>query len=177
MCSDLITFVIIIKQMKELTNATLVFLIKKNKGKIINICLAMKKRGFGVNRWNGVGGKMEKNDKTIEETAKRETQEEIGVLIKNFNKVAELTFFFPHNPIWDQIVHVYFTETWDYEPKESEEMNPKWFLPSELPFDDMWPDDIYWLPEVLKGNLLKASFEFEEGDIVKKKKVDIVKEL
>ena len=41
----------------------------------------MKKRGFGANRWNGVGGKMEANDTTIEETAKRETQEEIGVKV------------------------------------------------------------------------------------------------
>lgn len=41
----------------------------------------------------------------------------------------------------------------------------------------MWADDIYWLPEVLKGNLLKAVFEFGEKDVVKKKKIDIVKEL
>jgi len=163
--------------MKELTNATLVFLIKRSKGEITDICLAMKKRGFGVNRWNGVGGKMETNDKTIEETAKREAQEEIGVCVRKLNKVAELTFSFPHNRVWDQIVHVYFTETWDCEPIESEEMKPEWFLPSELPFKDMWADDIYWLPEVLKGNLLKAFFEFGEKDVVKKKKLDIVKEL
>jgi len=163
--------------MKELTNATLVFLIKKSKGEITDICLAMKKRGFGVNRWNGVGGKMEANDKTIEETAKREAQEEIGVCVKNLNKVAEISFSFPHNPVWDQIVHVYLTETWDCEPMESEEMKPEWFLPSELPFKDMWEDDPYWLPEVLKGNLLKAVFEFGERDVVKKQKVDIVKEL
>lgn len=162
---------------QKLTNATLVFLIKKSEGEITDICLAMKKRGFGVNYWNGVGGKMEINDKTIKETAKREALEEIGVCVKNLNKVAELTFFFPHNRKWDQIVHVYFTETWDYEPMESEEMKPEWFLPSELPFENMWADDIYWLPEVLKGNLLKAVFEFGEKDVVKKKKIDIVKEL
>ncbi len=163
--------------MEKLTNATLVFLIKKSKGEITNVCLAMKKRGFGVNRWNGVGGKMKTNDKTIEETAKREAQEEIGVCVKGLNKVAELTFFFPHNRNWDQIVYVYFTETWDREPIESEEMKPEWFLPPELPFDSMWSSDIYWLPEVLKGNLLKAVFEFGEKDVVKKKKIDIVKEL
>jgi hypothetical protein len=35
--------------------ATLLFLIKDQK-----ILLAMKKRGFGKGRWNGVGGKPEK---------------------------------------------------------------------------------------------------------------------
>ncbi len=45
------------------------------------ILLAMKKRGFGKGRWNGVGGKPdpEKGDKSIIDCAIREAQEEIGV--------------------------------------------------------------------------------------------------
>ena len=63
--------------MDNLRNATLVFLIKRIDGEIKDICLAMKKRGFGVNRWNGVGGKVDDQNETIEEAAKRETKEEI----------------------------------------------------------------------------------------------------
>ncbi|HET8669978.1 MAG TPA: NUDIX domain-containing protein, partial [Candidatus Saccharimonadales bacterium] len=40
--------------------------------------LAMKKRGFGINKWNGVGGKVDE-DETIEQAAIRECQEEITV--------------------------------------------------------------------------------------------------
>ena len=163
--------------MNKLRNATLVFLIKKSQGEIKDICLAMKKRGFGMNRWNGIGGKVDDQNETIEDAAKRETKEEVGVIVKELNKVAELSFYFPHNPVWDQIVHVYFSENWDGEPRESEEMNPKWFSKDELPFQDMWPDDIFWLPEVLKGNLLKAMFKFGEKDVVLDKKVNIVNEL
>ena len=164
--------------MNKLRNATLVFLIKKSlKGEIKDICLAMKKRGFGMNRWNGVGGKVDDQNETIEDAAKRETKEEVGVIVKELNKVAELSFYFPHNPVWDQIVHVYFSENWDGEPRESEEMNPKWFSVNELPFQDMWPDDIFWLSEVVKGNLLKAMFKFGEKDVVLDKKVNIVNEL
>ena len=163
--------------MNKLRNATLVFLIKKSQGEIKDICLAMKKRGFGMNRWNGIGGKVDDHNETIEDVAKRETKEEVGVIVKELNKVAELSFYFPHNPAWDQIVHVYFSENWDGEPRESEEMNPKWFSKDELPFQDMWPDDIFWLPEVLKGNLLKAMFKFGEKDVVLDKKVNIVNEL
>lgn len=36
------------------------------------VLLGMKKRGFGVGRWNGFGGKVEPNE-TIEEAAKRYT--------------------------------------------------------------------------------------------------------
>lgn len=164
--------------MGKLRNSTLVFLIKKSQGEITDICLAMKKRGFGVNRWNGVGGKVgDKQKETIEEAAKREAKEEIGVDMDDFCKVAELDFYFLHNPAWDQKVHVFFSEKWNGDPCESEEMNPKWFLLPEIPYQKMWPDDEFWLPEVLKGNLLKAAFKFGEGDIILDKEVNQVEKL
>jgi len=162
--------------MEKLRDATLVFLIKKSEGQISDICLAMKKRGFGVNRWNGVGGKVEQNE-TIEEAAKRETQEEIGVNVKSINKIAEVSFYFSNNFLWNQLVHVYFSDDWDGEPIESEEMNPKWFPISEIPFKNMWTDDEFWLPEILRGNLLKAMFKFGEGDVILDKEIKIVGEL
>lgn len=163
--------------MNKLRNATLIFLIKRTDGGIKDICLAMKKRGFGVNRWNGVGGKVDGQNESIEEAAKREAKEEIFVDVQSLNKVAELSFFFPHNSAWDQMVHVYLVENWKGEPKESDEMKPKWFSVNELPYQEMWPDDIFWLPEVVKGNLLKAMFKFDEKDVVLDKKVEIVNQL
>jgi hypothetical protein len=44
-------------------NSTLLFLVKKNGEEITDICLAMKKRGFGSGRYNGVGGKVLKSTK------------------------------------------------------------------------------------------------------------------
>jgi 8-oxo-dGTP pyrophosphatase MutT (NUDIX family) len=158
-------------------DTTLLFLIKKSQGEVSDICLAMKKRGFGVNRWNGVGGKVEPEKETIEQAVIRESKEEIDVLPQDIKKIAELSFYFSHNPSWDQTVHVYFSENWDGSPKESEEMNPKWFSANELPFENMWPDDPFWLPEVLKGNLLKATFKFGEGDVIKNKEIKIVNKL
>ncbi len=164
--------------MKKLRKATLVFLIKKSEGKITNICLAMKKRGFGKGRWNGVGGKVgDKQKETVEEAAKRETKEEIGVDIAGFYKVAELIFYFVNNPAWDQEVHVFFAEEWCDKPSESDEMNPEWFSVSEIPYRDMWPDDEFWLPEVLKGNFLKAAFNFGENDVILEKEINIVSEI
>ena len=163
--------------MTKLRDVTLVFLIKKSGTVVTDVCLAMKKRGFGVGRWNGVGGKVEAGDKNIEEAASRETNEEINVKISDLKKVAELTFYFPHNPAWDQLVHVYFVEKWEGEPEETEEMRPKWFKTDNLPFADMWPDDIFWLPWVLEGNLVKATFKFGEKDIILEKNVDTVEKL
>ncbi len=146
-------------------NSTLLFLIKEQNDQITDICLAMKKRGFGVGRYNGVGGKLEEGE-TLEQAVIRETREEIFVLPKVFRKVSELAFTFPHNPTWDQLVHVYFCTDWDGNPTESEEMKPGWFSVQNIPYDTMWPDDIYWLPRTLSHELLKARFTFGEGDIV-----------
>lgn len=160
--------------MPKLRDATLVFLIKKSEGKITDICLAMKKRGFGQNRWNGVGGKVESEKETVEEAAEREAKEEINVEVANLNKIAEISFYFPHNPAFDQMVHVYFVEKWVGVPTESEEMNPAWFPVDKIPYPNMWPDDIFWLPIVLEGNLVKAMFKFGEHDTVQEKEVNIV---
>lgn len=158
---------------EKLRDATLVFLIKKSKEKISEICLAMKKRGFGSNRWNGAGGKVEQ-DESIDDGAKRETQEEIGVEVEEKSKVAELSFYFPHNPAWNQKVHVYFSEIWNGEPSESEEMKPQWFSAQELPFNNMWPDDEFWIPEVLSGKLVKATFVFDKDDNILEKDIQII---
>jgi len=160
--------------MKKLREVTLIFLIKKSRGQITDICLAMKKRGFGINKWNGVGGKVEENE-MIKEAAIREAKEEVGVEIKTLKKIAELSFSFPHNLLFNQRVHVYFSENWENEPIETEEMKPQWFRITEVPFEEMWSDDIFWLPQVIKGNLLKAEFEFGEDERVTKKKVELVK--
>ncbi len=157
-------------------NTTLLFLIKKTDNKISDICLAMKKRGFGAGRWNGVGGKLSDGE-SIEDATKRETKEEIGVDISSMSKVAELAFSFANNPDWNQLVHVFTTTEWSGEPIESEEMRPQWYPVTEIPFKDMWPDDIFWLPKVLNGELIKAAFTFGEKDAILDQKVETVESL
>ena len=135
-------------------------LIKNDK-----ILLAMKKRGFGIGRWNGTGGKFDpEKDKNILDAAVRETREEIGVEVKNPEKVGLFHFTFPHKPEWDQDVHLFLAKDWLGEPTESDEMMPKWFSFNEIPYDKMWPDDIHWLPHIIKGEKVEADFSFSEGD-------------
>jgi 8-oxo-dGTP diphosphatase/2-hydroxy-dATP diphosphatase len=137
----------------------------------------MKRRGFGAGRWNGVGGKINETDKSIEDGARREAKEEIGVSTGELKKIAELSFYFPHNSAWDQMVHVYFCERWIGIPAESDDMKPNWFSASEIPYKKMWPDDEYWLGNVLKGDLIKATFKFGENDVILDKEVNVVDRL
>jgi len=148
-----------------LRQATLCFLIKDNQ-----VLLAMKKRGFGVGRWNGVGGKPDAGE-TIEQTAIRETQEEIEVTPKNMELVGILDFYFANKPDWSQQVVAYISKNWDGDPRETEEMKPQWYDKSELPFESMWPDDPHWIPLVLDGKKVKGEFLFGENDSILDHKV------
>lgn len=140
------------------------------------VLLAMKKRGFGVGRWNGAGGKIEPGE-TSEAGAKREVLEEIGVVALELTKVADMTFHELHDGT-PGIVHsdIYLCSEWENEPTESEEMAPRWFPISELPLETMWPDDTFWLPRVLNGEKLRCTFEFDGNDTVLSHSIDTVEE-
>ncbi len=156
----------------SMRNSTLLFLVKKDGDTITDICLTMKKRGFGKGRYNGVGGKVEEGE-TIEQAVKREAYEEIGVTVGEMTKCGEFAFTFPHNPSFDQIVHVFLTSTWEGEPVETEEMNPFWFTVSDIPYKEMWPDDIFWLPHVVAGKSATGHFVFGEGDVIVGQEVSV----
>lgn len=138
-------------------HVTLLFLLRDNA-----ILLAMKKRGFGMGRWNGVGGKIEPGE-TIEQATVRECREEIGVSPGTLEKVAHLTFTFPHETP-DLLAHVYVTHSWEGEPIETEEMAPQWFALDDIPYKQMWQDDEHWLPHILEGKKLHATFMFDQDE-------------
>jgi len=138
---------------------TLLFLRRDNE-----ILLAMKKRGFGANRYNGVGGKVDPGE-TIEQALIRECQEEINVTPTSYRQVAEHDFIQNEgDDPWRMYVHVYMCDQWQGEPVETEEMAPEWFDISKIPYDKMWQDDEYWLPQVLAGDKVFGKFTFDEND-------------
>jgi 8-oxo-dGTP pyrophosphatase MutT (NUDIX family) len=143
-------------QQPNLRQATLAFLVSQNK-----VLLAMKKRGFGKGKWNGAGGKQD-NGENIEQTAKRELWEEMGITATEMVKVGEIEFYFDTKPEWSQKVIVFRVDKWEGEPIESEEMAPKWFEFDQVPYDQMWEDDRDWLPLVLDGKSIEAGYLFDE---------------
>lgn len=141
--------------MKDLT---LLFL--RREGQVL---LAMKKRGFGVGKWNGTGGKAEAGE-TIEQAAIRECQEEIGVTPTTYEKVGELKFYMSEDPTFGHHARIYVATKWGGKPHETEEMRPKWFDETEIPYDKMWPDDKFWLPTLLAGKKFHGTFTIGPND-------------
>lgn len=148
-------------------------MIIENNKKLLTLCLVhqndrillgMKKRGFGVGRWNGFGGKLNPGE-NIEDAAKREFKEEAGIEVKDLEKAGIVEFEFKGNPEILE-VHIFRAVNFSGEAAESEEMKPQWFRVNEIPFDKMWPDDKYWLPLFLKEKKFRGKFLFGEDDVV-----------
>ena len=123
------------------------------------ILLGYKKRGFGKGKYNGFGGKPQGKE-TILEAAIREAHEESGLLVEKCHPVAIVDF----GQSYLLRMHVYLATKWSGQIIETEEMIPKWFQIEEIPYPLMWKDDFYWLPLVLQGKKIKATFNFMNND-------------
>lgn len=78
------------------------------------ILLCMKKRGFGVGKYNGSGGKVEGNE-SLEQAAIRELQEETGIIVsENRLEICGLFYFiFPEKIEWSQDVNLFLVRNYD----------------------------------------------------------------
>lgn len=123
------------------------------------VLLGMKKKGFGEGLWNGFGGKVEPGEQ-IEDAAIREVNEEACITPTSIRRQGILEF---HVQGEENIleVHIFSATYFSGTPQETEEMRPEWFPVDSIPYDEMWPDDRYWLPELLKGENFTGVFTFE----------------
>jgi len=164
------------ESLKEpLKPTTVTFLVRGDE-----VLLGMKMRGLGEGNLVGIGGKVDEKDRNdvdqfeldvIKTAAAREIAEEIGVVIDptNLTSRGSMEYYFPHkNGEWNFVSHVFVTHIWEGEPTgviDSNgvvEIEPIWIKISEIPYEKMWDDARYWLPQVLAGKSIKGQFLFGE---------------
>jgi 8-oxo-dGTP diphosphatase len=139
-------------------HATLLFVVRDGE-----ILLIRKKRGIGAGKVNGPGGKIDPGE-TPQECAIRETQEELCVTPLGVRKVGELCFAMSDIP--DIYCHVFRADDIEGTPEETEEAIPLWTNVSEVPYEQMWADDSFWLPDLIEGKSFRGRFVFEGETIV-----------
>jgi 8-oxo-dGTP diphosphatase/2-hydroxy-dATP diphosphatase len=123
------------------------------------ILLGMKKRGFGAGRWNGFGGKLDEGE-TVEAAARRELEEEAGIVAGELKEAGVIDFTFQSEPK-ELEVHIFRVDDFTGEPVETEEMKPQWFPVDQIPYEQMWSDDIHWLPLLLDNKRFEGRFLFD----------------
>lgn len=123
------------------------------------LLLGRKKRSFGKGKWLGFGGKLEPGE-SLAQGLRRECLEECNVKVKRFEERGVLVFHYIDDP--EMEVHYFEMLEYEGEPKESEEMEVKWFDLNKIPYDKMFPNDRYWLPMFLKKEFFKGEFWFDK---------------
>ena len=132
--------------------ATLMFIVRDGE-----VLLIDKLTGIGEGKVNGPGGKIDPGE-TAEKAIIRECQEELHITPLKPLKMGELCFAMSDIP--DIHCHVFMAEEFTGEPKPTVEANPFWRKIAEIPYEKMWEDDQYWLPQMLAGKQFFAQFDF-----------------
>ncbi len=129
------------------------------------VLLGLKKRGFGAGKFTGFGGKIEAGE-DVKTAAGRELLEETGLIVaeRDLEAYGRLTFLFPHQPSWSQVVHLFPVEKWTGKVVETAEMQPCWLSQNDLPWAQMWQDAPLWLPLVLVGERVTMTITFAEDN-------------
>lgn len=132
--------------------ATLLFVLKDDQ-----VLLIRKKRGLGAGKINGPGGHLEKGETPLQ-CAVRETQEELKITPLNVSAHGELRF---HSDDFPKIHGYVFVAThYQGTATETDEAIPLWTPTDKIPYEEMWEDDIFWLPQVLAGQCVDGRFVF-----------------
>lgn len=127
------------------------------------LMLIHKKTGLGKGKVNAPGGRQEKGE-AIEQTAIRETREEVGLVPSCLRKRGELFFVFTDG--YSLHATVFFASEYSGTPIETLEADPFWCPVDKIPYQDMWTDDAYWLPLAIKGTVFKGYFIFDDDTML-----------
>lgn len=130
-----------------------------------DILLIHKKTGLGKGKVNGPGGRVEVGESAVQ-AAVREVKEEVCLDVVDPEYVGELFFQF----IDGYSLHctVFSTDKFSGEAAETEEADPFWCNISEIPYADMWDDDQFWIPLLLKKEAFKGFFVFDNDTMLSK---------
>jgi len=118
---------------------------------------------FGGGKWNGLGGKIRASE-SPEQACTREVYEESGLKVSNLEYHGALKFWF-ENANEHIIVYVFSTKSFEGQIREGKEGVLRWIGFDEIPYEEMWEDDRYWLPMLLQGKKFEGEFQFnKEGN-------------
>lgn len=129
---------------------TLVFAVRGSE-----VLLIRKKRGLGAGKINAPGGRLEAGEMPLA-GAIRETREEVCAVPRGLAWCGRNRFQFADGYATD--VHVFSARELEGTPAATAEADPFWVPIAEIPYAEMWEDDVLWLPHLFAGRKFGGRF-------------------
>ncbi len=125
------------------------------------ILLGYKKVRLGAGLYNGFGGNVEEGEDPLR-TAAREINEESGLTVDaaRLRVCGTAITKKPFSPVVIKL-HFFLATSCEGEARETDEMIPRWFPLSSMPYESMWATDALLLPRFLAGKKCSATFLIE----------------
>jgi 8-oxo-dGTP diphosphatase len=150
---------------KPVDRATLLFVIDGNR-----VLLMKKKRGLGAGKINAPGGRLHPGEAPLV-GARREVIEELEVTPERISKQGELSFQFVDG--YSIFVHVFSAHSYTGVATETDEASPRWTERDAIPYSEMWADDAFWVPILLRGGYFEGRFVFDKDLMLGQQLVEI----
>ena len=132
------------------------------------VLLIRKKTGLGKGKINGPGGKLDPGETPVE-AAVREVNEELHIRVEpgDCEEMGVLRFQFVDGLALHCVV--FRSPRFEGTPTETPEATPMWHPVDQIPFEEMWEDDRYWLGGMLLGRKFRGDFVFDEERMLEKR--------
>ena len=144
--------------------STLIYIVKD--GKTLMMHRVKKKGDIHQDKYNGLGGKIEKGESPLE-CAKREVKEESNLDITNIKPIGQMMFPNFDGLGNDWLVFLYRVDEFKGElTSNCNEGNLRWIKNEEVLKLNLWEGDKIFLPYVYSGTSIDAYFEYKDKKLV-----------
>lgn len=112
-----------------------------------SILLKKATRGMSEGKWVSPGGKVEYGE-TLVGAAQREVREETGLAVRDLAYVGYKVFM---QGVEEYEVNYFSTATFTGKLRSTAEGAVRWFHEGDIPYKEMWPEERFVLPLILRG--------------------------
>lgn len=131
----------------------------KRDGKTLMLLRNKKQNDYHEGKWNGLGGKFNPGE-SPEDCAKREVEEESGLILKSM-RLKGIICFPKFDGVKDWIVFIYISSDFEGQLKDSPEGKLEWIDDDKLPDLNLWEGDKIFLKWLDEEKFFSAKFLYE----------------
>lgn len=144
-----------------MVETTLCYIFEQEK--VLMLYRNKKENDFHEGKWNGLGGKIEKDESALD-GIQREVFEESGLIIKSPKLLG--VCYFPSFDTDEELMYLYQATEYEGTLIDCDEGDLFWINQTKLLDLNVWDSDRVFLPYVLENRLFIGTFQFEGKELV-----------